>query len=103
LNVLFYSKLKKMCPKVVLAAGFALAVMFQCACSTTMPARVRPLEREALAEGIMNLDGDSLCSAAAEHVYFSREAEASAGAEAAVTDATPERARFPPGLLSIRP
>jgi hypothetical protein len=39
-----------------------------------MPARVRPWERGALADDIMNPDIDPLGTAAAEHVYFSREA-----------------------------
>jgi Domain of unknown function (DUF4266) len=59
---------------VFLAAALALAAVFQSGCSTTMPARVRPWERGALADDIMNPDSDSLGTAAAEHVYFSREA-----------------------------
>jgi hypothetical protein len=66
--------MKKRRINLVLAAALALAAVFQCACSTAMPARVRPWERGALADDTMNPDRDSLGTAASEHVYFSREA-----------------------------
>jgi hypothetical protein len=60
--------------KAAVAAALALAAVFQCACSTALPARVHPWERAALADDIMNPDRDPLGAAVAEHVYFSREA-----------------------------
>jgi hypothetical protein len=66
--------MKMRLPAVFASAVLALAAVLQCGCSATMPARVRPWEREALADDIMNPDSDPLGKAAAEHVYFSREA-----------------------------
>jgi len=58
-----------------------------------MPARVRPWERSALADDIMNPDRDPLGTAAAEHVYFSREPHQGAVAWAgAAADATEPQA-----------
>jgi hypothetical protein len=66
--------MKMRLPAAIAALALALAAAFQCGCSTAMPARVRPWERGALADDIMNPDIDPLGTAAAEHVYFSREA-----------------------------
>jgi hypothetical protein len=57
-----------------ITAALALASAFQSGCSTTSAARVRPWERAALADDIMNPDRDPLGAAMSEHVYFSREA-----------------------------
>jgi hypothetical protein len=57
-----------------LAAALALAAALQCGCSTTPAAGVRPWQRAALADDIMNPDRDPTGTALAEHVYFSREA-----------------------------
>jgi homoserine kinase len=60
--------------KAAVAAAIALAAVLQCACSTASLARVRPWQRAALADDIMNPDRDPLGAAVSEHVYFSREA-----------------------------
>jgi hypothetical protein len=60
--------------KRILAAALALAALVLCGCSTPSAVRVRPWEREALADEDMNPDRDPLGAAMTEHVYFSREA-----------------------------
>ena len=62
------------CAMAALAAALALVALLLCGCSTASPVRVRPWERAALADDIMNPDRDPLATAMAEHVYFSREA-----------------------------
>jgi len=66
--------MKTLCPRPVLAAALALVAVLLCGCSTASAVRVRPWERAALADDIMNGDRDPLGTAMAEHVYFSREA-----------------------------
>jgi uncharacterized protein DUF4266 len=58
---------------VLLAAALAAALLGG-GCSSASAVRVRPWEREALADDTMNPDRDALGSAMSEHVYFSREA-----------------------------
>jgi hypothetical protein len=58
----------------VFFGGLVLVTALQCGCSTMSATRVRPWERAALADEIMNPDRDPLGGAMAEHVYFSREA-----------------------------
>jgi hypothetical protein len=52
-----------------LAAAGAL-----CGCSTTSAVRVKPWERQYLADATMDPDRDALGTAMLDHVYFSREA-----------------------------
>jgi hypothetical protein len=68
--------MKKLHSKFVLGAVLIVMAVFQCGCSTTAITRVRPWQREALADDAMNPDRDALGSSVAEHVYFSREAAA---------------------------
>ena len=42
-------------------------------CSSAELVRVKPWQRDVLAESIMNPDRDPLATANTEHVYFSRE------------------------------
>jgi hypothetical protein len=58
----------------VIAASLVLMGIFQCGCSATAMAPVRPWQRAALADEMMNPDRDALGVGQAEHVYFSREA-----------------------------
>lgn len=57
-----------------MTAVLALGAALPCGCSTTGASRVRPWQRAALADDIMNPDRDPLGAAMPEHVYFSREA-----------------------------
>jgi hypothetical protein len=59
---------------IVFFGSLALVTALQCGCLTMSATRVRPWERAALADEIMNPDRDPLGGAMAEHVYFSREA-----------------------------
>jgi hypothetical protein len=54
---------------VVVALGGALS-----GCTTTSAFRVRPWERQYLADPVMDPNRDPLAIAMSEHVYFSREA-----------------------------
>ncbi len=65
--------MKKLRPRHILIAALALGALLQCACTSTA-VRVRPWERAALADDIMNPDRDPLGATMTEHVYFSREA-----------------------------
>ena len=60
--------------RAALIALLGLSGALLCGCATVQPVRVRPWEREALADETMNADRDPLAAAMAEHVYFSREA-----------------------------
>jgi len=57
-----------------LAPVLLVSALLLSACSTSSARRVRPWERAALADEIMNPDRDAAGTAMAEHVYFSREA-----------------------------
>ena len=57
----------------ILAAIGAAAFAFP-GCSTAQLARVKPWQREHLADSSMDPNRDPLGTAMAEHVYFSREA-----------------------------
>ncbi len=60
-------------PRIVLLLAWA-AVAALSGCSTTQAVRVKPWQREYLADAIMDPDRDPLGTAMMEHVYFSREA-----------------------------
>jgi hypothetical protein len=57
---------------ILLVAALAAALFGGCASITL--ARVRPWERETLADYTMRPDRDPLAAAAADHIYTSREA-----------------------------
>jgi hypothetical protein len=57
----------------ILGAAVALIALLGSGCAGPA-ARVRPWERAALADDVMNPDGDPLGTALSEHVYFSRTA-----------------------------
>ena len=65
--------MKKLRPRHILIAALALGALLHSACTSTA-VRVRPWERAALADDIMNPDRDPLGPTMTEHVYFSREA-----------------------------
>jgi hypothetical protein len=60
-------------PRIVLLLALAAAAALS-GCSTAQAVRVKPWQREYLADSIMDPDRDPLGSAMMEHVYFSREA-----------------------------
>ena len=57
----------------LIGVGVAIVALLGSGCALPA-ARVRPWERAALADEVMNPDGDPLGSALSEHVYFSRAA-----------------------------
>lgn len=59
--------------RLLLLAALGALAAFQGGCATPA-ARVRPWERAALADEVMNPDRDPLAAAMSEHVYFSRAA-----------------------------
>lgn len=59
--------------KLTLLAALGAAALLAGGCATTST-RVRPWERAALADEVMNADRDPLGTAMSDHVYFSREA-----------------------------
>jgi hypothetical protein len=66
--------MKRVGPKHFLTASLLMAAGLLGGCATTSAVRVRPWERAALADETMTPDRDSVGTAMAEHVYFSREA-----------------------------
>ena len=61
-------------PTAVWLAALALAVLSGCTNASLV--RVQPWERGALADDIMRPDRDALATAAADHIYTSRESAA---------------------------
>ena len=64
----------KRCRPIPVALALAAAVCAFSGCSTTQAVRVKPWERQYLADSDMDPNRDPLGTALAEHVYFSREA-----------------------------
>ena len=58
----------------LLAVPGVFAAAALCGCSTARAVRVRPWERQHLADALMDPNRDPLATAMAEHVSFSREA-----------------------------
>jgi hypothetical protein len=61
-------------PRLRILLVLASAALALCGCSSTRAVRVKPWEREYLADSSMDPNRDPLGTAMAEHVYFSREA-----------------------------
>jgi hypothetical protein len=59
--------------RIFLVLSLASAAAFS-GCSTTSAVRVKPWERQYLADATMDPDRDPLGTAMLDHVYFSREA-----------------------------
>ncbi len=65
--------MKRFPKKLIVLAGLAAMALAAGGCSTSA-VRVRPWERAALADEVMNPNPDPLGAAMSEHVYFSRAA-----------------------------
>jgi hypothetical protein len=65
--------MRRLCTVLLLGTAMVICSLLESGCAGPV-GRVRPWERAALADDVMNPDGDPLGAALSEHVYFSRTA-----------------------------